>query len=232
MEPAPFALFAPRGGAGDRARAFERARRHSARVRALRRGLEIGVVGGLVALVGWAAFRNFGRALRDVAFEGIGIEGGRLTMDRPHLTGARPGGGGYDITAAKATQDPRHPGAVDLALIGGQITTSDREESRLSASSGHYESDAETLDLSGDVTLQNPRYEVFLQSVHIEFKKGDYVSDAPVKARILPDTLVTADAMAVRGGGAQASFSGHVTTLINGQNVAVGEPAAVRGANP
>ena len=120
-------------------------------------------------------FRNFGHALPGVSFEGIGIEGGRITMDRPRLSGARPGGGGYEITAVKAMQDAKHPGDVDLALIGGDIATPNREVSRLSANSGHYQGADETLDLAGDVRLTNSRYEITLKSVHIEFKKGEYV---------------------------------------------------------
>lgn len=187
----------------------------------MRRALEIAVVGVILAMAGAGLLRHFAPALRDVAFGGIALEGGRITMDKPRLSGARPGGGGYDITAAKAMQDAQHPGDVDLALIGGEITMPDREVSRLFASSGHYQGADETLDLSGEVRLQNPRYEINLRSVHIEFKKGDYVSNEPVQARILPETTITADSFSVRGGGAEATFVGHVRTLINGREAAV-----------
>ena len=214
-----FAVHAQPGAEPDvaRARAFAVARRHSWRVRAMRRALELAVVGGLAALAVVAAYRTFGHRLGDVSFQGIGLEGGRITMDRPHLTGARPGGGGYDITAVKAMQDSQHPGAVDLALIGGEIVTPDHEVSRLSASSGHYETADETLTLSGEVRLKNPRYEIDLRSVRIAFKKGEYVSDEPVAMRILPDMAITADAVSVSGGGAQATFTGHVRSVIHAE---------------
>ncbi len=203
------------GGAPSRACAIIAARGHSRRVWAMRRLLEIVVVGGVVALGLVAVFRNFGGVLRDVSFEGVGIEGGRITMDKPHLSGARPGGGGYNITAVKAMQDALHPGDVDLALIGGEVTTPDREVSRLSADSGRYESANETLALQGDVRLSNTRYEIYLQSVHIAFKKGEYVSSEPVKVLILPQTTITADSIAIRDGGSEATFTGHVHTLVN-----------------
>ena len=221
MDSAALSLDAP---ADARARAFAAARRHSALVRVLRRALEIGVVLGCVGLAASAAYRNFGRALSGVSFEGVGIEGGRITMDKPRLSGSRPNGGAYNITAVKAMQDAKHPGDVDLALIGGDISMPDREVSRLSAQSGHYESAAETLDLEGDVRLTNSRYEVFLQSVRIAFKKGEYVSNQPVKVRILPDAEITGDAFRVREGGAFVSFEGHVRTLINGRDAAVAAP--------
>lgn len=216
----------PAEAANSRAHAFLAARRHSRRVRWARRALEVAVVGGVAALAGLAFLHNLGRALRDVTFDGIGIEGGRITMDRPHLTGAHPGGGGYNITAVKAMQDALHPGDVDLALIGGDIAAPDREVSRLSADTGHYESADEILDLGGDVRLKNSRYEVFLRSVHIKFKQGEYVSTEPVKVRILPDTTITGDSMQVKNNGAEATFEGHVRTLINGKD------AALEGATP
>jgi lipopolysaccharide export system protein LptC len=198
-----------------RARAFAAARLHTAHVRWARRALVFGVVAAIVGFAALGLYRNFRGALRDVTFEGIGIEGGRITMDKPHLSGARPGGGGYDITAVKAMQDARHPGDVDLAFIGGEIATPDREVSRLSAESGHYESVNETLDLAGNVQLKNPRYEIFLRSVHIEFKAGAYVSNEPVNVRILPDTTIAADAFTAKDGGSEVHFEGHVRTTVN-----------------
>ena len=219
-----FVLAPGQAGAVDaRARAFAAARRHSWRVFAMRRALEIGVVAALAALVVFALYRSFGGVLRDVSFDGIGIEGGRLTMDKPHLSGARPGGGGYNITAAKAMQDAGRPGDVDLALIGGDITAPDHDVSRLSAQSGHYDGGAETLDLTGDVRLQNSRYEVLLRSVHIAFKKGEYVSNEPVTVRIKPDAVITADSFSARDNGGEARFEGRVRTLINANAAASGD---------
>ena len=197
-----------------RARAFVAARRHSRRVRLARRGLELAVVGACLAAGALVLYRNFARVLRDVSFDGIGIEDGRILMDKPRLSGSRPGGESYVINAVKATQDPRRPGVVDLAFIGGDIGTPDHDVSHLTAESGHYESVGETLDLAGDVQLKNARYELFLRSVHVEFKTGSYVSKEPVKVHIFPDTTITGDSMVVGDGGAEAHFDGHVRTLI------------------
>jgi lipopolysaccharide export system protein LptC len=221
MDPGTYALAPDAAGRADtRLRAFAAARRHSRYVWAARRGLEIAVVLALVAFAALAFLRNFS-VLRDVTFEGIGIESGRITMDKPRLSGSRPGGGSYNITAVKAMQDGKRPGDVDLALIGGDIAMPDREVSRLSASSGHYESAGETLDLAGDVRLTNSRYEVYLQSVRIAFKKGEYVSKEPVKVRILPDAVISAESFTVQESGAVVRFEGHVRTLINGEDAAL-----------
>jgi lipopolysaccharide export system protein LptC len=212
------ATFAP---AARRARAFDAARRHSAHVWLLRRGLEACVV---LALAGGAIltlYRNFAPRLPGVAFEGIGIEGGRITMDKPRLTGQRPDGRSYAITAVKAMQDAQHPGDVELAIVGGDIIMPDRGTSRISAGSGHYDGAAETLDLAGGVRLVNARYEVDLRSVRIAFKSGDYVSTEPVTVRILPDATITADSFSALQNGARAHFEGHVRTLVQGRAAAI-----------
>ena len=211
----------PADTAAARGRAFVAARRHSARVRLWRRGLEACV--GLVVIygVGLTLIRNFGPKLPGIGFAGIGIEGGRITMDKPRLTGSRPDGRSYSITAVKAMQDAQHPGDVDLAIIGGDIVMPDRGTSRISAGSGHYDAGAETLDLEDDVRLVNARYEIDLKSVRIAFKSGDYVSSEPVKVRILPDSTISADSFSAFQNGAQAHFEGHVRTLIEGRDASV-----------
>ena len=204
-----------------RARALAAARRHSLHVRLLRRALEACVVLALAGGATLTLYRNFAPRLPGVAFEGIGIEGGRITMDKPRLTGQRPDGRSYAITAVKAMQDAQHPGDVELAIVGGDIVMPDRGTSRISAGSGHYDGAAETLELSGGVQLVNAKYEVDLRSVRIAFKSGDYVSTEPVTVRILPDATITADSFSALQNGARAHFEGHVRTLIEGRAAAI-----------
>ena len=198
----------------DRDSAFRAARRHSLQVRLARRLLALSVLAFFVAAAALALYRNFGHALRDVAFEGVGIEGGRLTMDKPRLSGSRPDGASYVVNAVKAMQDPKHPGAVDLALIGGDLTAANGEVSRLSAQTGHYESAGETLEMSGDVRVKNAKYEITMRSVHVAFKSNDFTSNEPVQVRIFPKTTIDADSLAATRGGAEVHFAGHVRTVI------------------
>ena len=204
-----------------RARAFVAARRHTALVRALRRALEASVVLVVAGGVGLTLYRNFTPRLPGVSFSGVGIEGGRITMDKPRLTGKRSDGRSYAITAVKAMQDAQHPGDVDLAIVGGDIVMPDRGTSRISAGSGHYDGAAETLALADGVRLVNTQYEVDLHSVRIAFKTGDYVSTEPVTVRILPDASITADSFSALQNGARAHFEGHVRTIWQGQAAAI-----------
>ena len=136
-------------------------------------------------------------------------------MDAPRLTGSRPNGEGYVVTAAKAEQDIAHPSGVDLTSVEGDITTADHDVLHLVARSGHYETDHELLQLGGRVRLTNLRYQVELQSAHIDFKAGLYISDQPVKVRAAPDTLIVADSLSIADNGAIVKFVGHVRTTIH-----------------
>ncbi len=201
----------PHVGAAGEARtaiAYRSARRHSALVRVLRVALILIVIGTILGLVGKTLWRTFFVPLR-ATWRFRHLDRRRQDHDgQAAAHGSRPGGGGYNITAVKAMQDAQHPGDVDLALIGGDIAMPDREVSRLSANSGHYQSADEALELAGDVRLTNSHYEIYLQSVRIQFKKGEYVSKEPVKVRILPDASITADSFARAGERRRGAFRG------------------------
>ena len=162
------------------ARAFEVARRHSRLVRILRVAFIVGGVGGVVALTGLGLYRTFGGAIGRLSIGDLSVDGTKITMDRPRLTGARPDGGGYVINAAKAIQDVTDPTEVDLVEIDGDIVPANHDTLHLTATSGHYDSSHERIDLFGVVRMKNSSYTIDLRSAHIEFKTGEYSSRDPI----------------------------------------------------
>jgi len=216
----------------ERARAFAAARRHSRYVRILRAALILGVAGGVATLVALALYRTFGSALGRLSIGSVSIDGTKITMDRPRLTGARTDGGGYVINAAKAIQDIRNPTDVDLVDIDGDIVPPDRDTMHLTAAAGHYDSSQERLDLSGVVRLKNSSYTVDLRSAHIEFKTGAYSSREPVTVVTSNGASIVADSALARDNGKEIEFEGHVRSLFrpNGGDSTVGEP--IKGAQP
>ncbi len=196
------------------ARAFQAARRHSSLVRILRLSLLLGAIGGVATLTALGLYRTFGSRLGQLSIGELSIDGTKITMDRPRLTGARPGGGGYVINAAKAIQDIRKPTDVDLVEIDGDIVPPDRDTMHLTATSGHYDSGREQLDLSGVVRLKNSSYTIGLRSAHIEFKTGTYNSREPVTVLTSTGTSITADAGSALDNGKQIEFEGHVKSII------------------
>jgi lipopolysaccharide export system protein LptC len=214
------------------ARAFAAARRHSRLVRILRTALIFGVVGGIAALTGLGLYRTFGSALGQLSIGELSIDGTKITMDRPRLTGARPDGGAYVINAAKAIQDIKDPTDVDLVGIDGDIDPPDRDTLHLTATSGHYDSSQERLDLSGVVRLKNSSYSIDLRSAHIDFKTGSYSSREPVTVVTAAGASITADSGSARDNGKEITFEGHAKTTIRPSGADRSVADSIKGTQP
>jgi lipopolysaccharide export system protein LptC len=214
------------------ARAFARARRHSVMVRVLRVAMIFGAVGSLATLTGLGLYRTFGRALGGLSIGDVSIDGTKISMDRPRLTGARSDGGGYVINAEKAIQDVRNPTEVELVAIDGDITPSDHDTLHLTAASGRYDSGHERLDLAGAVRLKNKSYVIGLRSAHIEFKTGAYSSGEPVTVVTANGASIEADSALVRDSGGEITFEGHVRSVFQAAGGESGLGAPVKGTEP
>ncbi|MFZ2108115.1 MAG: hypothetical protein WAV18_22500, partial [Roseiarcus sp.] len=216
---------APDSASTRSARAFEVARRHSRLVRILRVAFIVGGVGGVVALTGLGLYRTFGGAIGRLSIGDLSVDGTKITMDRPRLTGARPNGGGYVINAAKAIQDVTDPTEVDLVEIDGDIVPANHDTLHLTATSGHYDSGHERIDLFGVVRMKNSSYTIELRSAHIEFKTGEYSSRDPITVVTTTGTTISADSGSARDNGKEFTFEGHVKTMIrpNGPDSAAGD---------
>src|SRR5271169_4589344 len=232
-----------RGGAAQRsprircrrarsARAFAVARRHSRLVRILRVAFIVGAVGGVVALTGLGLYRTFGGAIGGLSIGDLSVNGTKITMDRPRLTGGRPDGGGYVINAAKAIQDVTNPTEVDLVSIDGDIVPANHDTLHLTATSGHYDSSRDRIDLFGVVRMKNSSYTINLRSAHIEFKTGEYSSREPLTVVTASGTTISADSGSARDSGKEITFEGHVKTMSrpNGSDSTAGE--SIKGTQP
>jgi lipopolysaccharide export system protein LptC len=213
-------------------RTFAAARSHSRLVRVLRAVLLLGAVGAVVTLTAMGLYRTFGSPLGRLSVGGVSIDGTKIVMDRPRLTGARPDGRSYVITAAKAIQDVKHPTLVDLVDIDGDIDTADRDPLHLTATAGHYDTEHEGLDLSGVVHLHNTQYTVDLHSVHIDFKTGAYKTQEPVTVVTNTGSSIVADSALVLDNGKEVAFEGHVKSVIRSNDAEAGPAQLVKGAEP
>jgi lipopolysaccharide export system protein LptC len=218
-------------GAARGASAFARARRHSRLVRALRVAMISGAVGGVATLTGLGLYHTFGRALGGLSIGDVSIDGTKISMDRPRLTGARSDGGGYVINARKAIQDIKNPSQVQLVAIDGDITPANHDTLHLTAAAGHYDSGGERLDLSGAARMKNSSYAIDLSSAHIDFKTGVYSSRDPVAVVTANGASITADSALVRDNGGTITFEGHVRSVFQ-PSAAAGEGMPIKGTEP
>jgi lipopolysaccharide export system protein LptC len=196
-----------------RSRAFAAARRHSLLVRVLRLVLKTGAVAAVLLAIALSLYNMFGRPLQEMSVGSVGVEGTKVTMDSPRLTGYRKDGNPYLVNAAKAVQDVLHPTIVELSGIDANITSSDKGAINLSARSGVYDTTAEHLDVSDDVRIKSSQYLVTMQSASVDFKSGVYSSNDPVSIVTSNGMTVNADSVTANDNGRELQFKGNVRTL-------------------
>jgi lipopolysaccharide export system protein LptC len=200
--------------AGQRAKAFAAAARHSAYVRFLRVALLGGAIGTVAVLVGIALFDPFGRLRGGVSISGIGVEGTKVTMEHPRLAGFRKDGRAYLVNAQKAIQDALQPSLVELHGIDADIALAAGGAAHMTADSGFYDSSKEHMDVSQNVRLKSPQYDVLLKSASIDFRNGLYASKEPVTIVTTNGTTLSGDAISAVDNGKELTIEGHVRTMI------------------
>ncbi len=205
---------------------FKAANRHSARVRLLRR---VAIAGSLLAivLISAAALLNPLRRLPgDVSIGHVGVEGTKITVDSPKITGFQGDGRPFDIKAQTGIQDITTPNIIELHGIDSKIGTTDASTTWVKAARGVYDSSKDKMTLEGDIQIKNSAgYDIRLKTARIDFKTGGLVSEDPVKV-LLDGGTVTANLLDISDNGHKVSFTGEVTSMIdNGAR----DPAAASG---
>jgi lipopolysaccharide export system protein LptC len=222
----------PVGGDEARLRAFAAAQRHSRLVRFLRVAAPIGVVVGVAALIVGALFHPFRVKTAELSIGEVSVDGTKITMGQPKLTGFRRDGRSYVFTAAKAIQDVTRPTLVELHGVDGDLGMTDNDLLHIAAAVGFYDSVKQSLDLSQDVRIYNSSYDVKLVSANIDFKTGVYQSDKPVIVVMANGTTISADLASAVDNGDELTFSGHVRSTFSSEARAAGAPADMKGTNP
>jgi len=211
--------------------AFASARRHSRLVRVLRIAAPASIVIGVTILVLGALFNPFRAIPGEISISSLGIDGVKITMGRPRLTGVRRDGRAYVVNAAKAIQDVTHPTMVELREIDGEIGMADNQTMHITSAVGFYDSVRQTLDLSKDVRIHNASYDVRLESANVDFKNGLYQSEQPVTVVMSNGTTISGDSAVARNNGEELTFAGHVRSLFTTPDHD-GAAADMKGSNP
>lgn len=221
--------------AADKAGAFRAAARHSRRVRLLRRLLVGGAVGGVALTVLLAVYDPFGAVLpAGVSVASVGLDGTKVTMAHPKLSGYRTDGRPFAITASEAVQDLKVPTRFELHDMDARLTMADSTTTHLTSAAGTYDSKGDLMDLTSPVVISSDAgLDVRAQDAHVEFRSGSVVTRNPVTVAMRGNTIA-ADSMRMVDGGRQVSFEGHVrSTFQPGDAVArPADPAPPAAAAP
>jgi lipopolysaccharide export system protein LptC len=217
----------------DKRNAFKRASRHSIRVRWLRRLILFGTIGLCIGIVVVAFFNPFRVVVPDsLSVDGAGLNGSRVTMERPKMSGYRSDGRPYDFIAKTAVQDLRSPNVLELNELDAHITMPDKGVAHITAQTGIYDSSRESMDLKGDVHItSNTGYDVRMSVAHVEFKAGNVVSKEPVSV-VMQTGSVTSDAMTMIDNGKEISFEGRVHSVMMPASDAAETASQIKGTVP
>lgn len=202
---------------------FRDAARHSQHVRWLRKAIPWACISLVVFLVIKSISGLFFSPNLAVGGK-FTIEGRRIVMDNPHLSGFKRDGSTYEMTAASAIQDLKTPNMVELNQPKARVQTGSEGWANLSGESGTYDSKAERLFVKGNVRVKTDGgTDALLQDAHIEFKQGTVLTDKPADVKTSAGHVMS-DTLKVLDNGKRLVFEGNVqSSFVN--NVPEGAPA-------
>ena len=140
-------------------------------------------------------------------------------MENPRFTGADSRDRLFNITADSAIQKQADLRVLDLAQPKGDLTNPEGSWVSLTAETGHYDQDAQTLDLFGKVELfRDDGYQVTTEQAAIDFRAGIATGSAPVAGQG-PAGHITSEGFRVLDGGRVIEFTGraHLVLLDAGE---------------
>jgi lipopolysaccharide export system protein LptC len=215
-EHAPAAGRNPRRQAQDpRLQGYGAAVRHSSRVRFLRRVLPVLAI-LILSLAAAIAWLDPFRIVRDFPLDvmKLSIQGNKLVMDAPRLSGFTKDGRGYHVTATAAAQDLTKTNIVELEGIKATFALTGNGQTELTATKGIYDAKGDIVRLTqGIEIISTAGYGGKLQDATIETKRGYVVTESPVDI-IFNNGSLRANRMEIFDSGARAVFEGGVSMIM------------------
>jgi lipopolysaccharide export system protein LptC len=201
---------APDGTRGD---AFNRARRHSRRVRVLKFAVPLVAVAIAVAFPVYSYLKA--PLSISVQADGTAFSDGKLVMANPKLNGFTKQKLPYSLTATRATQDVGQQAVIDLEGINAKLPVATDNIVSVDAAHGIYNRDANTMDLTSDVSVTTTDGLVAkFKSIFLDMGKGSMKTSNPVDVS-RGGSRITADSMSVEDNGRLVVFENRVRVNID-----------------
>jgi len=189
---------------------FAQARRHSARVRVLRWAIPVGVAIAVSGLLAVWLFDPFREVFPSFSASGFSLSATQVVMDRPKLAGFKKDSRPYEVVAKAAVQDVSKPQVVTLDEMDARLVLSSGEVATLTAKTGIYDTQNETLDVKTNVRIKTTGgYDIHLDSASIKFKTGDISSSEPVNVK-MNNGEIDANGLEMVDNGKRVTFLGNV----------------------
>jgi lipopolysaccharide export system protein LptC len=143
---------------------------------------------------------------------GVDIDG--LVMDNPRYVGIDKKRRPYQLSAATASQNSKNDHLVYLSLPKADIVVSETGWVAVTARSGVYDKTAETVALSGGVTIFYDRgYEFQSETAEVNLREGTAQSDQPVTGHGEAGEIV-AEGFRLYDRGARVVFTGRSRAVL------------------
>jgi lipopolysaccharide export system protein LptC len=159
----------------------------------------------------------------DISVGRAALDGTKITLDFPKISGVQTDGRSFEIKARSGTQDTAAPAIIELLGIDSKIGAADASTTWVSAARGVYDSLHDKMTLEGDIRIKsNTGYDIWLRTARIDFNTGGLVSEEPVRV-FLDGGTIAAKQLNVSDNGHKVSFGGEVTSMID---TGAGKPEA------
>jgi len=193
--------------------AFDRAQRHSRRVRVLK--FAVPLAAALIAI----AFPVYSYLAAPVSVkvqaEGTAFSNGKLVMANPKLNGFTKQKQPYSMTALRAIQDVSTQGIIELEGIDAKVPVGPDNIAAIKASRGTYDRNGNTMNLTSDVTITTTDgMQAKFKSVFLDMGKGTMKTGDPVDVS-REGSRITADSMSVQDNGKVLVFENKVRVNID-----------------
>ncbi|WP_053998428.1 hypothetical protein [Ahrensia marina] len=193
--------------------AFERARRHSAKVRLYKRILPLIALIGVV-IVGGVLFVS--RIVPDgsVDLASSTISDGKLVMASPKLNGVTKDKRPYRVTASRAIQDLSGETAMQLEKLVAKVELSNGAEAELNAPTGSFDDQDSILSLGEQSILTtSDGMRAVLGRADIDLASGNVAAKDKITIT-QKQTTIYSDSMDIHDGGKHIVFSDNVTLVL------------------
>lgn len=204
---------APELQATSQLRAFERAEQHSHKVRLLKTALPALAIAMAAAFVGYSYVATPNAIA--VSADGAAYSDGKLVMANPKLDGFTKDNRPYNMTAARAIQDFQNEGIVELEGINAKLPVDKDNWAAVTAPSGVYDRDKNTLDINSAMTITTSDGMVAkFKSAYLDIGKGGMKTDEAVDIQ-LKGAEVTSDSLTILENGKVMIFENRVRMNID-----------------
>lgn len=196
---------------------FEKARRHSRRVRFLKRALPVGAVACVAVFAAIVYFSSPG----SLGFQlgSTSVEDGRLVMQDPRLDGFTSDNRAYTMSATRASQLIGDGNRIDLEGIDARLPLDDDDWVTVTAESGTFDRAANSLEVTSPLRARTEKgIDARLQSARVDIGSGSLETSDPVEID-LDGASVSADSMQITDDGAVMIFENRVRMRIEGNRL-------------